>query len=101
MTRCMPGSGDGDDSSVVAQPPALGKRAERAVIEREGFGCEAGRKWLTQQAAERARHRSPQEAQLSVVDEHPPTRVYQPVDMVAMCVGEHDLGDVVHGQPCR
>ena len=66
-----------------------------------GLRGEPGRQRLAQDAAHQTREGRPCEPQLGVVDPGGGAHVDQPVDVVAVMVGEHDLRDVVKRQAGR
>ncbi|HEY7631808.1 MAG TPA: hypothetical protein VH817_13950 [Thermoleophilaceae bacterium] len=101
MTRGVSRGRDGNDPAVVAELPALRERPERLIVEREGLRREPRRQRLAQEATHHLRHRRAQELQLRLVDQDWRAHVDHAVDVVAMGVGEHDLGDVVGVEPRR
>ena len=66
-----------------------------------GSGGEPGRQRLAQDATHHPREGRRDEPQLGVVDPHGCAHVDQPVDVVAVVVGEHHLRNVVQRQTRR
>jgi hypothetical protein len=92
---------DGNDACVIAERPTAGERSEWAIVKREWLGSESRRERLTQDATHDPRHRRAEELKLRLIEQDAPAHVDQPVDVVAMGVGEYDLGNIVEGQTGR
>jgi hypothetical protein len=95
VPRCL----DGDYAPVLAQRKAAGEDTEGAGVQRHRPGGEAARKRLAQHPAHEARKGGGDEGQLGCAHAHGGAHVDQPVDVVAVVVGEDHLRDIGERQP--
>jgi len=93
---------DSEDTPVVTERTAAWERTERAIVECEWLGGKPGRQRLTQDAPHQSREGGVGELQLDLVDPYRSAHMNQPVDMIAVVVGEHDLRNALQRQAsCR
>src|ERR1700693_1966503 len=94
----MPGSVHRDDPPVVTERTAARERAGWPAVEPDGLRGEPRRQRLAQDTAHDSWEGRRDEPQLGVVDPHRRTHVDETIDVVAVVVSEHYLGDVVERQ---
>ena len=98
MSGSVAGRGNRDDAPVVADLVALGERAEWTVLERERLRGEPWGQRLAQDTPHDLREGSGDVAQLLLVAQCSRSDVHEPVDVIAVGMGEDHLLDILEGQ---